>query len=124
MNSLQVFIFDDESTLERAQVSEAGLDLFLQDPIFGAGAGATHVWSLPASTHNELLMMAAEYGVFGIVLWAWLAVILWNGRYFQDKRLQMVSAFGFVFLSMFSHNVFDYLYWLVTFALVSGQRRA
>ena len=117
-------VLDDDSALERAQVLEAGLDLFLENPIFGAGAGATDLWSLRVSTHNQLVMLAAEYGVFGIALWVSLAVILWKGKYFQDKTFQLTVVTGFVFLSMFTHNMFDYLYWLLTFALVSGQRRA
>ena len=117
-------VLDDDSALERAQVLEAGLDLFLENPIFGAGAGATDLWSLRVSTHNQPVMLAAEYGVFGIALWVSLAVILWKGQYFQDKTFQLTAVTGFVFLSMFTHNMFDYLYWLLTFALISGQRRA
>jgi O-antigen ligase len=114
----------DESALERAEVLEAGLDLFLKNPIFGAGAGATDLWSLRGSTHNQLIMLAAEYGVFGIAVWVSLAVTLWKGKYFQDKTYQLTVVVGFVFFSMFTHNMFDFLYWLVTFALVSGQRMA
>ncbi len=115
--------FDDGSALERAQVLEAGLALFLKHPIFGAGAGATHLWSLQVSIHNQPVMLAAEYGAFGIALWLWLAVILWKGKYFQDRTFQLIPLVGFIFMSMFSHNIFDHLYWLMTFALVSGQRR-
>jgi hypothetical protein len=117
-------VLDDASALERAEVLKAGLALFLKYPIFGAGAGATHLWSLPVSVHNQPVMLAAEYGVFGIALWLWLLVILWKGKYFQDRTLQLVPLTGFIFLSMFTHNMLDYLYWLLTFALVSGQRRA
>ncbi|MDQ3776531.1 MAG: O-antigen ligase family protein [Pseudomonadota bacterium] len=117
-------VLDDASALERAQVLEAGLDLFLENPIFGAGAGATDLWSLGASTHNQLVMLAAEYGVFGIALWIWLVVILWKGQYFQDKTFHLTAVTGFFFLSIFTHNMFDFLYWLVTFALISGKRRA
>ena len=117
-------VLDDDSALERAQVVEAGLDLFLDQPIFGAGAAVTHLWSLRVSIHNQLVMLAAEYGVFGIALWTSLAVILWKGRYFQEKTFHQTVATGFVFMSMFTHNMFDYLYWFLTFALVSGQRRA
>ena len=119
----QYLTLDDSSALQRMQVLEAGLALFLEHPIFGAGAGATHLWSLPASIHNQPVMLAAEYGVFGIALWLWLAVILWKGKYFRDRGFQLVPVIGFIFLSMFSHNVFDYLYWLMTFALLSGDRR-
>jgi O-antigen ligase len=121
---LQDRVLDDYSARERAQVLEAGLDLFLENPIFGAGAGATDLWSLPVGTHNQPVTLAAEYGVFGIALWVSLAVILWKGKYFQDKAFQLTAVTGFIFLSMFTHNIFDNLYWLLTFALVSGQRRA
>ena len=117
-------VLDDESALERAQVLEAGLDLFLDQPIVGAGAAVTHLWSLQVSIHNQLVMLAAEYGVFGIALWTSLAVLLWKGKYFPEKAFHQTVATGFVFLSMFTHNMFDYLYWFFTFALVSGQRRA
>lgn len=126
MSRLQFFqdqVLDDHSALDRAQGREMGVDLFLQNPFFGAGAGATHL-SLTATTHNQLVLLAAEYGIFGIVLWVWLAVILWKGKYFQDRKLQLIAAAGFIFVSMFSHNIFDHVYWLVTLALVSGQRRA
>jgi O-antigen ligase len=116
-------VLDDDSALERAQVLEAGLALFLEHPIVGAGAGTTDLWSLRGSTHNQPVMLAAEYGVLGIALWLWLAVILWKGKYFQDRTFQLISLTGFIFLSMFSHNIFDQVYWLMTFALVSGQRR-
>jgi O-antigen ligase len=116
-------VLDDHSALERAQVLEGGVDLFLENPIFGAGAGATDQWSLRVGTHNQLVMLAAEYGVFGIALWVSLAVILWKGKYFQDTAFQLTAVTGFIFLSMFMHNIFDNLYWLLTCALVSGQRR-
>ena len=124
LDFFQSRVLDDDSALERAQVLEAGLDLFLDQPIFGAGAAVTHVWSLQVSTHNQPVMLAAEYGVFGIALWTLLAVLLWKGKYFPEKTFHLAAVTGFVFLSMFTHGMFDYLHWLVTFALVSGQRRA
>jgi O-antigen ligase len=117
-------VLDDQSAVSRAQILEAGVELFRQDPIFGAGAGATYLWSQREGTHNLPVMLAAEYGVFGIALWVWLAVILWRGSHFQDKRFQAATAAGFVFLSMFTHNMLDSLYWLLTFAIVAAPRRA
>jgi len=124
LDFFQSRVLDDDSALVRAQVLKAGLHLFLDQPIFGAGAAVTHLWSLRVSVHNQLVMLAAEYGVFGIALWTSLAVILWKGKYFPAKTFHHAVVTGFVFISMFTHNMFDYLYWFVTFALVSGQRRA
>ncbi len=117
-------VLDDGSGLARAQGLEAGLDLFLENPIFGAGAGATEVWLLPTNPHNQAVKLAAEYGIFGIAVLVALAVILWKGKYFQDKAFQLTAATGVVFLSMFTPNMFVFPYWLMTFALISGKRRA
>jgi len=120
----QAQAMDGDSAQERAEELVAGFDLFLRNPIFGAGAGATHLWSLRGSTHNQTLMIAAEYGVFGLALLGWLSVLLWKGKYFQDRRFQSAAVAGFIFMSVFTHNMFDFPYWLLTFALVCGQRRA
>jgi O-antigen ligase len=117
------FKFDDDSSEERADVIRAGWELFLQDPIFGAGAGATQFWSQRGSTHNQLLLFAAEYGIFGVGLWLWLLVILWNGRFFADRGLQLAMVFMFAFMSMFTHQMLDAAsYWLATFAMISVRR--
>ena len=114
------FRFNDDSSEERADVIRAGWELFLQNPIFGAGAGATHFWWHRGSTHNQLLLLAAEYGIFGIGLWIWLLTILWKGRFFADRGLQLAMVFLFAFMSMFTHLMLDSAsYWLATFALIS-----
>lgn len=115
---------DDDSSLERAEVIRVGWNLFLQNPIFGAGAAETQFWSERGSTHNQLLMLAIEYGIIGIVLWIWMAIILWKGDFFQNKNLQIAIAFLFVFMSMFTHQMLDSAsYWLATFALVGMKKR-
>jgi len=120
LDFFSTFKFNDDSSEERAGVIQAGWDLFLQNPVFGAGAGATHFWSHRGSTHNQLLLLAAEYGFFGIVLWMWLLIILWKGKFFAEKGPQMSLVFLFLFMSLFTHQMFDAAsYWLATFALMS-----
>jgi O-antigen ligase len=117
------FKFNDDSSEERADVIRAGWELFLQDPFFGAGAGATRFWAQRGSTHNQLLLFAAEYGILGIVLWIWLLVILWQGRFFEERGLQLAMVFMFAFMSLFTHQMLDAAsYWLATFAMVSVRR--
>jgi hypothetical protein len=113
---------EDDSALERMEVLNAGIELFLQNPIFGAGVGATTLWAHDVGPHNQLVVFAAEYGIMGIVFWAWLAVILWRGNYFQDKFFQYFAVFLFVTFTAFNHNMLDFFYWLFTFELVSGKR--
>jgi len=119
------FKLNDDSSEERADVIRAGWNLFLQNPIFGAGAGATRFWSHRGSTHNQLLLLAAEYGILGIALWIWLLGILWQGKFFENRGLQFAMVFLFAFMSMFTHQMFDSAsYWLATFALVSVGRNS
>jgi hypothetical protein len=115
----------DGSAQERAAAVKAGWELFLENPIFGAGAGVTQFWSLGVSTHNQLLLMAAEYGILGIALWLWLVTILWRGQFFQNRSLQVTATFLFVFMSMFTHLMLDAAaYWMATFALISTRQRS
>lgn len=123
LNFFSSYTFDDDSSEERADVIRAGWELFLQDPVFGAGAGATQFWSQRGSTHNQLLLFAAEYGIFGIGLWMWLLVILWRGRFFENRGLQLAMVFMFAFMSLFTHQMLDAAsYWLATFATISVRR--
>ncbi|TFV96553.1 O-antigen ligase domain-containing protein [Oxalobacteraceae bacterium OM1] len=121
LNFFSSFNVEDDSAQSRASALLAGLELFLENPLAGAGAGATQFWQMGISTHNQLVLLAAEYGVLGIVSWLALAAILWRGRYFSDRSLQVAMCLLFIFMTMFTHNMFDFPYWLVTFALVSGQ---
>jgi O-antigen ligase len=119
LNFFSSFTFDDDSSEERAGVIQAGWELFLQNPLFGSGAGATHFWRHRGSTHNQLLLLAAEYGVMGILLWGWMLIMLFKSSFFSDRGLRYAMAFLFAFMSMFTHQMFDAAsYWLVTFALV------
>jgi len=117
----------DDSAQERLSVLEASWRIFLENPIFGSGTGVTsfqsNVWPYRVGAHNQLVMIAAEQGMVGVVLWVWLLVILWRGHYFQDTRFQLAAAVGTFIMAFFNHNMFDTLYWLMTFALVSGRRQ-
>jgi hypothetical protein len=112
--------FDDDSSEERAGVIKAGWEMFMRNPVFGAGAGATQFWAHRAGTHSQLVMFAAEYGLFGIGLWAWLLAILWRGRFIPERGVQLALVFLVAFMSMFTHQMLDSAsYWLATFALVA-----
>jgi O-antigen ligase len=112
----------EDSAQERLEVLHAGWNIFFDNPIFGAGTGATTFWSHRGGTHNQIAMVAAEHGILGIALWMWLIVILWRGTYFQDSRFQQVAAVGTFLASFFSHNMLIDLYYVLTYALVSGRR--
>jgi O-antigen ligase len=123
LNFFSSYSFNDDSSEERADVIRAGWDLFLGNPVFGGGAGATLFWSQRGSTHNQVLLFAAEYGVIGIGMWVWLLAILWKGRFFEDRGLQLAMVFLFAFMSLFTHQMLDSsFFWLTTFALISVRK--
>lgn len=115
--------FDDESAIERAAVFQAGWDAFVRNPVTGIGAGTTmhpsRAWPYHASTHNQLVFLAAEYGLPGLLAWCWLGFCLMRGRYFQDKDFQRLTVLFFLLMTPFTHNMFDLPYWLFTFMLVA-----
>lgn len=114
---------DDDSASERLTVALAALGLFLEHPVLGAGAGATYLWSLPVSPHNQPLALSADFGLPGLAGWVWMLVILWRGRFFAERPLQRAGAILFAFFSMFSHTLFDFAYWQLALAMLASQAR-
>ena len=127
LNFFQTRSLNDYSAQERIEVLKAGWRIFLENPVFGAGTGITtfqsNIWPHMVNTHNQIVMAAAEQGILGIALWVWLLVILWRGRYFQSTIFQRVATVGTFLMSFFNHTMLNELYWLMTYALVSGRGR-
>ncbi len=122
LDFFQTRSLEDASAQERLEVLKAGWHVFLDNPIFGAGTGATSLWSHRVGTHNQIVAAGAEHGLVGIALWMWLIVIIWRGNYFQDNRFQLAFAAATFLFSFFNHNMLTTPYWLITFALTSGRR--
>lgn len=124
---LLTFQTGDFSAQERSAVIGYALRSFFDQPILGNGAGYTFAWSYAdVSSHNQHLLMLAEYGVIGYAFLIWLLVLmLKGGAYFKEvqaPRLSVVAVLVFVGFSVFTHNMFDFLYWLISIALLSHRR--
>jgi hypothetical protein len=117
--------YADHSAIERAAVLEGGWKAFLNNPVTGIGAGKTmhesRDWPYKVSTHNQLILLAAEYGISGVLAWCWLGFCLMRGKYFQNKDFQRLMTLFFLMMTPFTHNMFDLPYWLLTFMLVAQQ---
>lgn len=122
LDSVQSLSIEDYSSQDRLLLLENGWDLFLENPLIGVGCGATPELLGGQGPHNEFVMVAAEYGILGIALWIALAIILWNGNYFKEKKFQYAVTIMFIVSTMFTHNMFGQDAWLLTFAIVSGKR--
>lgn len=62
----------EDITTGRSTLAEAELDVFIHNPIFGLGVGRVSQYfedelGIDLPTHNEIMRMLAEHGVFGIL---------------------------------------------------------
>ncbi|CAA6808879.1 MAG: Unknown protein [uncultured Thiotrichaceae bacterium] len=94
---------EDGSTSERKHVVIEALKLGLVNPLFGSGLGASIEWDEAVAPHNEFAMVFAERGMFGLVIYLWLYIIVWTqaGRY--GKLYVLIVAIA----SLASHNHLD-----------------
>ena len=109
----------DDSAQSRGAVVREGIDLFLRNPLVGAGSGATHVWDFGLAPHNFAVLMAAEYGVVGIAFWLALIALVATGGYFARRDHQWVAAGLLLMFSMATHNILDFPYWIVWILLLA-----
>ncbi len=116
----------DYSAQERLTVADFAIDSFLSQPLFGNGAGYTHFWGVSGQApHNQHLIMLAEYGVMGYAFFLGLILLMFRGggyfRSLQSQSMAKIAFAVFMVFTPFTHNMFDNLNWLVTFAFL-GQR--
>lgn len=111
---------DDHSSADRLSLVQEGFNIFLQNPFTGQGAASTTYSALYRSSHNQIVLFASEYGLFGILIWLWLIRVLYCGRYGGINNYQILVTGTFVYFSFFTHNMFDFLYWLVSIGIFSS----
>jgi O-antigen ligase len=99
-------LIDDSSTLDRSDVLAAGWQAFLDSPILGNGLGYTFEWLQPESTHNMYVLMLAEQGVLGTLLYVSLlgALLAWSRGVFRVVAVLIAVA------AFFTHDQLDQPY--------------
>ncbi len=104
---------DRGSGAERLTVMTMGLEVFFASPFIGSGFSATRAWAYIVSVHNMFLLMLAEFGVVGGLLYG----------YYITSLARIKSNFGLVIaplviiISMFTHSLFDISYYNLLFVL-------
>jgi O-antigen ligase len=104
----------------RQEMAENAMEMFLQRPLTGYGVGSTITWSFPISTHNMYLANMADHGLIGVLLLPGLALaVVWGAR---GVAKGLVPAFVSTILiwGIFSHNLLDERYILLSFALMGS----
>ena len=117
----------DDSAQERFWVALHAIRIFLDQPLIGNGAAYTYFWNFSnASTHNQHLLMMAEYGLIGYALFVWLLILIFRGgAYFRNFKIDRLNLLAFLVIfafTPFTHNMFDNLYWLITIALLCQRK--
>jgi hypothetical protein len=116
----------DDSAQERLMVAAAAMESFLAHPIVGNGSGYTFFWAIASvAPHNQHLLTLAEYGLTGYVFFL-VAIRLslsHDGlvRTESSRAVSVLLAVVLLWFSVFTHNMFDHLYWLLSLGLLTCQ---
>lgn len=108
---------DDASAEGRKAAAQEAQAMFLEEPLFGHGIGATNLPTMEGP-HNMYFMLMAEQGLFGLFLYLSLIAIFYRqGRRLartavtpegQDiGRAMIIFALFVATYGFFSHNVLD-----------------
>jgi O-antigen ligase len=106
---------DEYSTEYRRDVAERAWETFSEHPLMGAGTGSTG-----DTTHNMYLMVLAEHGILGLLIYPGVAIALcW--RRAARRRVDVLLLAVFLGLwGLFSHNVLEEFPLLLCVAVVSA----
>jgi O-antigen ligase len=118
----------DVSASSRSHLAMRALEMFGERPFTGHGTGSTVEWREPESTHNIYARQLAEYGMLGAWLAPALLLIAWRGAHVlrrEDReRHDVTGATSMVLVifigcwGLFSHNVLDDVFVLVSVATI------
>jgi O-Antigen ligase len=112
---------EDDSSKERKAVVGFAWIMFGNHPFWGNGVASTQKWTVSeVSTHNTYLAHMADHGIVGIIILPGAILALtWRNR--GEPNVQILCFAVFVSLwGIFSHNVLEERYILVTFALLAA----
>jgi O-antigen ligase len=108
------FDVNDASSAERQVVLRKAASMFIDAPLVGNGIGASVLWDASASSHNVFANMAVDHGIVGLAVAILLIVALaWRSGAGPLFAI-IVGVFG-----MFSHNILEERYALLSYALAA-----
>lgn len=132
----------DDSANERLFVANLAWDIFLKNPFFGIGVGATRMggggdWGFFQSTHNIYLLNMVEQGIFGLLVYmCFLWLIFVKGysliRYSIGESGRNIGysiillAAYYLFIGLFSHTLLEESigFMSLAFLIIAGKKVA
>jgi glycosyltransferase involved in cell wall biosynthesis/uncharacterized membrane protein YbhN (UPF0104 family) len=121
--SVQSAWSSDVSNVERWQSIEVGLQMWLENPIFGAGLGvfmaqSVDLFGRPLVIHSTPIWILAEFGLFGAVVmssaFGWILLFLYRSDLStpQSRAVVMVLV-AFAVFGLAHEIFFQRIFWLV-----------
>ena len=107
---------DDGSSESRTEIIEIVLKESLNNPIFGHAVGTYLEYEI--GPHNLPVHLTYKMGVFGFLIWAGLAYIIFKRGNTRGLGLINPALVFFLWFSLFSHNTLDSRSWAVFLAFV------
>jgi O-antigen ligase len=92
-----IFVAEEDATGSRAarlRLFDQGMEVFLENPVTGIGAGQFQNYNTPGMiekwrvTHNVWLQVAAELGMFGFMIFAFLVVRAYHSSFAALRMLR------------------------------------
>lgn len=89
--------FEDTGTAARMEIAESDMELFLNNPVFGVGVGASYSLREPlidrkAMSHTEFSRLLSEHGMFGLFALVLLGLMI----VLNFKRQRAIEGRAFV----------------------------
>jgi hypothetical protein len=110
----------DGSAQSRFLVAKVAFNYFADNPFLGAGHSFTFHWEHDISTHNMYLLLMAEFGLLGVIIYPLLLLsIIWKST--SEARNTGLAFTAFLFIIGFtSHNILEGFHTLLAIAVMAS----
>lgn len=109
----------DGSSEDRLQIAKNAFTLSLDQPVLGHGIRYIDPES-DVGPHNMLIDWFYQYGIFGVMLWLALLLLLYGT--FDGPVYRNLGLFAFAWFTAFTHNMFESNVWFVFIGIMLIQR--
>ena len=110
----------DFSQQERVVLAEEAWELFANNPILGAGLGATELWNQRAPPHNMYLLGMTDFGALGVLVFPALIGCAVGGLKRMFERRTAPFTCLTLWSGLFSHSLIGEHYFMIAVSLMAA----